>query len=194
LRIGVLGFQGSVREHLSALSFLDGVEPVDVKDKEALDSVGGLILPGGESTTISKLLVEANLMQALRERMKAGLPAWGTCAGLILMANQIAGEDTRHLAVLDVVVRRNAYGSQLDSFVAEQRVEEVSDEPQKLIFIRAPWVEEVGERVQILATHRGKIVAVKHGHLLGTAFHPELSHDLAFHRYFHKICLSASNV
>ena len=146
--------------------------------------VDALIIPGGESTAIGKLLKEYDLIAPLQERIKGGMPVWGTCAGMILLANRIVNQDTTYLNVLDVAVRRNAYGSQLDSFQAQAVVEKVSPEPFPLVFIRAPYIEQVGPEVEVLLCLHGHIVAVQQQHILATAFHPELTGDLRFHRFF----------
>lgn len=184
LKIGVLAFQGSVEEHIASLSKIDGIVPCKIKDENFLNEVAGLILPGGESTTIGKLIKDFNMAEPIVKRIREGMPVWGTCAGMILMAKGIVGENNVHLGVMDILVRRNAYGSQLDSFSAKLRIPEVSQEELPLVFIRAPWVEEVWGDVKVLAVLDGKIVAVRQGNMLATSFHPELTDDLSFHRYF----------
>ncbi|HML88199.1 MAG TPA: pyridoxal 5'-phosphate synthase glutaminase subunit PdxT [Methylomusa anaerophila] len=184
MTIGVLALQGAVKEHLDRLNSLPDVAGLAVKKAADLNNIDGLILPGGESTTIGKLLREFNLSPILIDKINRGLPVWGTCAGMILLAKAIIGEETRHLGVMDICVRRNAYGSQLDSFATELVIPKVSSSPVPLVFIRAPYVEETGKDVQILARVDGKIVAVEQGNMLATAFHPELTDDLTFHRYF----------
>jgi 5'-phosphate synthase pdxT subunit len=183
LTIGVLSLQGSVIEHGKALSRFENVRVLEVKTQETLKEVDGLILPGGESTTLSKLLTLFSLMEPLRERILSGMPVWGTCAGMILLAREIMGEPP-HLGVMDITVRRNAYGRQIDSFRTLANIPEVSDHPLPLVFIRAPWVEAVGEKVTVLCRNEGRIVAVRQGHMLATSFHPELTDDPCFHRYF----------
>ena len=184
LKIGVLGLQGSIQEHIKSLTKIDGVEPYIVKTKQDLDKVSGVILPGGESTTIGKLLNDFDLLNILKEKIENGLPAWGTCAGMILMAKDIVEQDTTYLRVMDIKVRRNAYGSQLDSFVTKMLIPEVSDKKIELVFIRAPWIEEVGEGVGVLARVDGNIVAARSDNMLVTSFHPELTNDVSFHEYF----------
>jgi 5'-phosphate synthase pdxT subunit len=188
LTIGVLALQGSIREHFFCLSKLKGVQAIEVKDQETLKAIHGLIIPGGESTTMGKLLRDFNLFEPLKNRILEGLPIWGTCAGLILLARNIVGESTVHLGVLEASVKRNAYGSQLDSFIAEKNIEEVSSSPLNLVFIRAPWIQEVSDKVKILATHEEKIIAVRQNNILATSFHPELTNDLSFHTYFYGMC------
>ena len=188
-KIGVLGLQGDVREHVRALRE-HGAEPSVVRRPEELAAVDALVLPGGESTTMSKLAVAFDLLEPLRERVREGMPAYGSCAGMILLADQLdnpaSGQQT--IGGLDVHVRRNAFGRQVDSFEADVDFEGFA-EPFHAVFIRAPWVEEVGPEVDVLARvasgpAAGRIVAVRQGRLLATAFHPELTGDLRVHRYF----------
>lgn len=183
ITVGVLSLQGSVEEHMHMLSSIDGIIPREVKTLEALNEVDGLILPGGESTTISKLLRIFGLLEPLKERILHGMPVWGTCAGMILLAKQIEGEQP-HLGVMDITVRRNAYGTQLDSFTTNAVIPEISKEEIPLVFIRAPWVEAAGENVNVLCKVQNHIVAARQGNMLVTSFHPELTEDLAVHRYF----------
>jgi 5'-phosphate synthase pdxT subunit len=182
--IGVLALQGAVAEHLACLNALEDVAARVVKTRAQLDDIDALIMPGGESTTMGKLLVEYELMRPLQERIKQGMPVWGTCAGMILLANQIVNQDWTYLNVLDVAVRRNAYGSQLNSFVTRTVVEKVSPEPMPLVFIRAPYIEKAGPQVEVLLRLNGHIVAVRQNNILATAFHPELTADLRFHQFF----------
>lgn len=187
LRIGVLAIQGSVIEHVNMLKKIDGIEPIEVKTPEQLYQIDGLILPGGESTTIGKLIEDYGLSSIIIERAKKGMPIWGTCAGMILMAKKISNQDKTYLNLMDIVVKRNAYGSQLDSFTAYEVIPAVSDKPLKLVFIRAPYVEKVADTVEVLATVDGHIVAVRQHNLIATSFHPELTEDISFHKYFIKI-------
>jgi len=182
--IGVLSLQGAVAEHLDCLNKLGNVRGLEVKTSQQLEQVDALIIPGGESTTMGKLLAEYDLIHPLQDRIKGGMPVWGTCAGMILLANKIVNQDWTYLNVLDVAVRRNAYGSQLDSFQAQAVVERVSPEPFPLVFIRAPYIEKVGLNVEVLLRLDGHIVAVKQHNMLATAFHPELTGDLRFHQFF----------
>lgn len=175
--------QGSVVEHLEAVKRLKNVEAVEVKTLAALSIVDGLILPGGESTTISKLLKLFGLFAPLKARIEAGMPVWGTCAGMILLAKELVGEPA-HLGLMDITVKRNAYGSQLDSFETSVPVAAVSPAPIQLIFIRAPWIERVGKQVEVLLELNGHIVAARQKNMLVTSFHPELGKGLEFHRYF----------
>lgn len=184
VRVGVLGLQGSVEEHMRSLSSIDDVLPCIVKTQEDLSEVNGIILPGGESTTIGKLLRDFELLDALKKRIEDGMPVWGTCAGMILLAKKIVDQDETYLGIMNIKVRRNAYGSQLDSFVTRGIVNEVSDGAIPMVFIRAPWIEGWGDDVRILATVNGKAVAAKSDNIIVTSFHPELTNDMSFHKYF----------
>jgi 5'-phosphate synthase pdxT subunit len=188
-RIGVLALQGDVREHLATLRGL-GADPVAVRRPAELDGVDGLVLPGGESTTMSKLARIFDLLEPLRQAAKDGLPMFGTCAGMIMLADRIEGgtADQETIGGLDVVVRRNAFGRQVDSFEADVDVAHL-DRPFHAVFIRAPWVEAVGPEVEVVATvatgpATGRIVAVRQGHLLATSFHPEVTGDPRLHELF----------
>lgn len=190
--IGVLALQGDVAEHLAILREL-GVDAVPVKHAAQLDDLDGIVIPGGESTTIGKLAAMYGLLHPLRQQLAAGMPAFGTCAGAILLARNALHADGSPaaqplLGVMDTVVRRNAFGRQVDSFEGDIEFEGL-DAPVHAVFIRAPWVERVGPGVRVLGRAGGhdstaKIVAVRQGHLLATAFHPELTGDPRVHRYF----------
>ena len=187
-RIGVLAYQGDVREHLTALAAV-GADPIEVRTLADLDSVEGLVVPGGESTVIGKLAARYGLLEPLRERARAGLPVFGTCAGLIFLAREVEGPPQDLLGVLDVRVRRNAFGRQVASFEGDVRMEGLDGGPVHGVFIRAPWVEEVGTAVQVLARVEGgpadgRIVAVRQGSLLATSFHPEITGDGRVHELF----------
>ncbi|MFD9222851.1 pyridoxal 5'-phosphate synthase glutaminase subunit PdxT [Streptomyces sp. NPDC060064] len=183
--IGVLALQGDVREHLIALAAADAVAR-PVRRPEELAEVDGLVVPGGESTTMSKLAALFGMLEPLRERIAAGLPVYGTCAGLIMVADKIldprSGQET--LGGIDMIVRRNAFGRQNESFEAAVEVAGVDDGPVEGVFIRAPWVESVGAEVEVLAEHGGHIVAVRQGNVLATSFHPELTGDHRVHALF----------
>lgn len=188
MRIGVLALQGDVGEHLAVLRRL-GAEPVEVRLAEHLRRLDGIILPGGESTTIGKLLVEYGLLEPLRERLQRGLPAYGTCAGMILLARDIGSSRQPRLGVMDLGVRRNAFGSQLDSFEQDLAVEGLAGGPLHAIFIRAPVIERAGADVAILARlPDGTPVAARQGSLLATSFHPELGDDGRMHDLFLRLC------
>lgn len=182
--IGVLALQGDVREHLRALTSL-GVAAIAVRRPSELTAVDGLVLPGGESTTMAKLARTFDLLEPLRQRVKEGMPAFGTCAGMILLADRIedgvAGQET--VGGLDVTVRRNAFGRQVDSFEGPVEVDGL-DAPVHGVFIRAPWVEQVGDGVEVLARAVGRIVAVRQGSLMATSFHPEVGDDARVHGLF----------
>lgn len=182
--VGVLALQGSFREHLAMLAKLNDVTPLAVKNTDDLARVDGLILPGGESTAQGKLLRDFKLLEPLRVRIRDGLPVWGTCAGLILLAKQIEGGEPTHLGVMDIAVRRNAYGGQLDSFTAAAVLPGISPEPFPLVFIRAPRIEQAGAGVEVLARYGEHIIAAKERNMLVTSFHPELTGDMRFHAYF----------
>jgi 5'-phosphate synthase pdxT subunit len=188
-KIGILALQGDVREHRRALIEL-GAHPVEVRRPEDLAGVDGLILPGGESTTISLLVQSAGLGPALQERLDAGLPAFGTCAGMILLARDVLDgrPDQVSFGAIDIGVRRNAFGRQVDSFETDLSVAAAGDDPLHAIFIRAPVVERVGDSVEVLASVDGRPVACREGPVLVTSFHPELSDDLRLHELFLKGC------
>ena len=182
MKIGVLGLQGDFREHARALEDA-GAAAVVVRRPEEVAEVDGLVLPGGESTTIGKLLDRFGLLQPLRERAAGGMPVYGTCAGLILMASEVVGphEAPHRLGVMDVTVRRNAYGRQVDSFEADLDVAGL-DEPFRAVFIRAPLVERAGDGVEVLASFDDRPVLVRQGRMLGSSFHPEMTGDNRVHR------------
>jgi 5'-phosphate synthase pdxT subunit len=183
VRIGVLSIQGSVAEHLARLLEVDGVLPVRVRDEKDLSGIDGLIIPGGESTAIGRLLNEFNLLQPIRARIVSGMPVWGTCAGMILLAREVEDEEP-WIGSMDIFVRRNAYGRQTDSFRSIEMVPSVSDIPLELVFIRAPIIVGTGVGVEVLLRTGEGIAAARQGSLLATSFHPELTSDNAFHAYF----------
>jgi pyridoxal 5'-phosphate synthase pdxT subunit len=181
-RVGILAVQGDVAEHAAALREA-GAEPVAVRLPRDLAGLEALILPGGESTAMRRLIDAYGLAEPILSLAASGAPMWGTCAGMILLARRIADGDEPILPLLDIEVRRNAYGRQLDSFEAELDVPALGDEPLHAVFIRAPVVTDVGPGVEVLATDpMGRVVAVREGRLLATAFHPELTGDRRFHR------------
>ncbi len=184
MKVGVLGLQGDVREHVRALESAGATTSV-VKRADQLAAVDRLVLPGGESTTIGKLLDRYDLLDPLRERVRTGMPLYGTCAGAILMATQIVGRhDAPHrLGVMDIAVRRNAYGRQLDSFEADLDVAGL-DSHFRAVFIRAPVIEETGPDVQVLAEVDGHPVLVRQGTMLASTFHPEMTPDARLHEMF----------
>lgn len=189
--VGVLALQGDVREHCAALTAA-GARAEPVRDVTGLSGVDGLVIPGGESTTISMLAVRDGLLEPLRAARDDGLPMYGSCAGMIMLADRVldARPDQQTIGGLDLTVRRNAFGRQVDSFEADLECAVLGPEPFPAVFIRAPWVEEIGPGIEVLArvgTSReadGRIVAVRQGRLLATAFHPELTGDVRVHEYF----------
>jgi 5'-phosphate synthase pdxT subunit len=183
-RVGVLALQGAFAEHLGILREL-GVEASEVRLPQDLEGLEGLIIPGGESTAIGKLAAAYGLMELLRQRGQQSMPMWGTCAGMIMLAKDAGAPDPPLLGLMDVTVRRNAFGRQVASFCQEMDVPVLGNGPFPGVFIRAPLIERIGPGVETLATlPDGGIVAVRQGHLLATAFHPELTPDRRFHRYF----------
>jgi 5'-phosphate synthase pdxT subunit len=190
--VGVLALQGDVREHLAALQDA-GADAVGVRRPEELDKVDGLVIPGGESTTMSKLLEIFELLEPLKTRLRDGLPAYGSCAGMILLASEILDTrpDAQHLGAIDMTVRRNAFGRQVDSFESDLDFEGIIGDPVRAVFIRAPWVERVGDAVEVLArvpesggAAAGRIVAVRQGRVVATSFHPEVTGDRRVHEFF----------
>jgi len=185
-KVGVLALQGDFREHIAVLRGL-GADAVPVRRPEELEEIGGLVIPGGESSVMDKLSRAFGLAEPLRDAIAGGLPVYGTCAGLIMLADRIldgiAGQQT--LGGLDVAVRRNAFGSQVDSFETDLDIPALGDEPMHAVFIRAPIVESVGVNATALArVDDGRVVAVEQGNLIGTSFHPEITGDTRFHQYF----------
>lgn len=187
VRVGVLALQGDTREHLAALREA-GAESFTVRRRNELDSSDALVIPGGESTTMTHLLRELELLEPLRARLAEGMPAYGSCAGMILLASEILdagvpGRDAAPLKGIDMTVRRNAFGRQVDSFEGDIEFEGL-DEPVHAVFIRAPWVERVGPDVRVLGRAGKHIVAVRQDTMLATAFHPEMTGDRRIHRLF----------
>ena len=192
-RIGVLALQGDVREHESALTEV-GADVIRVRSAADLESVTALVIPGGESTTMSKLALSNGLMEPLREARLAGMPMYGSCAGMIMLADRVtdARPDQETIGGIDITVRRNAFGRQVDSFETDLVIAGIGPEPLHAVFIRAPWVESAGADVEVLGAidsgeRAGTIVAVRQGPLLATSFHPELTGDLRIHRMFVEI-------
>ncbi|MGQ0570694.1 MAG: pyridoxal 5'-phosphate synthase glutaminase subunit PdxT [Armatimonadota bacterium] len=191
MRTGVLALQGDVAEHLRMLEAC-GAEPVEVRTPEELRGVDGLVLPGGESTTIWRLLNLYGLVGPLQERVREGLPLFATCAGMIIIARSVVGGEPPGLGFIDIAVERNAYGRQRESFETELAVPEVTDDPLKVVFIRAPVVVEVGPGVRVLAAHGGRPVLVRQGQVLAASCHPEISGDDRLHEYFVERLVEAS--
>jgi len=183
-KIGVLAMQGAFVEHIFALRQL-GAEAVPVRRVDELKGICGLVIPGGESTTICKLMREYSLIEEVCKLIAKGLPVLGTCAGMILLAKEILGPNEHSLKVMNIKVRRNAFGRQVDSFEADLDIPALGHPPFRAVFIRAPWIETAGEGVEILASlPDGTPVAAREGNLVATAFHPELTPDLRLHEYF----------
>lgn len=187
MKIGVLALQGAVREHRNALAAL-GMEPVEVRYPEQLTEVQGLIIPGGESTTVGKLMIRYGMLNPLVEMGRNGFPIFGTCTGLILLAKDISGSEQPRLGLIDMTVERNAFGRQIASFEMDMPIPALGEEPFHAIFIRAPYIIATGPEVEILARMEEKILLVRQGNLLAAAFHPELTGDLRLHRYFIERC------
>lgn len=186
MKVGILALQGDFREHETMLHKI-GVETTLIKLPEHLKSISRLIIPGGESTTIGKLLSIYNLIKPIRERVKKGMPIWGTCAGAILIAKYVSNglPNQNSLNLMNVTAKRNAFGSQLDSFETSLKIRHIGTVPLNVVFIRAPILESPGDNVEILAKIDGdKIVAVKQDKMIATCFHPELTNDTRFHKYF----------
>lgn len=194
--VGVLALQGDVREHVSALSDC-GVDAVSVRTPAELEKVQALVIPGGESTTIGKLARSFGLFNPIKNRIEAGMPTYGSCAGLILLSDRIldAIEGQESFGGLDVTARRNAFGRQVDSFESDIEFKGITGPKFRAIFIRAPWIEECGPSIEVLASIENHPVAVRSGNLLATSFHPELTSDNRIHRYFiENICANALKV
>jgi 5'-phosphate synthase pdxT subunit len=181
-RIGVLSVQGAFAEHADVLARV-GAEPVDVRTPRDLEGVDAIVLPGGESTTLGLVAQQSGLLDALRERLSDGLPALGTCAGMIVLARETTGGTQPLLGGMDIVVRRNAFGRQRSSFETALDVPAMGAGPVDAVFIRAPWIESAGPGVEVLAEHAGHGVAARQGDLMVTAFHPELSGERRFHEW-----------
>jgi 5'-phosphate synthase pdxT subunit len=182
MKIGVLALQGAVAEHIRMLEKA-GAEGVIIKKIEQLDEIDGIIIPGGESTTIGRLMRTYGFMEPILEFSKHNKPIFGTCAGLIIIAKEIAGQENAHLQLMDMKVARNAFGRQRESFEVDLPIAGIEDSV-RAVFIRAPLIEEVGPDVEVLCTYRDQIVAARQGHLLAASFHPELTDDYRMHSYF----------
>ena len=195
LRVGVLALQGDFREHIRALNHCN-VEATEVRRVSELEKIDALIIPGGESTTIVSLAKTFEIFDPIKKRIASGMPTYGSCAGMIMLADHIVaakdGQET--FGGIDITVRRNAFGRQVDSFETDISAPAISSTPIRAVFIRAPWVEKIGKGVEVLASYEGSdsnahAVAVRQDHLLATAFHPEITDDYSVHRYFlEKVC------
>lgn len=193
MKIGVLALQGAFREHCWMLERC-GATAVEIRKPEDLDDVAGLVIPGGESTTIGKLMVQWGLMEKIKTRVSQGMAVYGTCAGMIMLAKEIIDSDQPRLGLMDVAVRRNAFGRQRESFEASMLVPEFGEEPVQAVFIRAPYIEQADENVKIMAMVNDKIVIARQGKMLVTAFHPELTDDDRIHKYFISMISESENV
>ena len=187
LCVGVLALQGAFREHVAAVTRL-GATAREVRQLKDIDGIDALIIPGGESTTMCKLLNEWNMLEPLRQRILDGMPVYGSCAGLILLCREIENSDQPRLGVLDATVRRNAFGRQVDSFETDLNIPEIGADPIPAVFIRAPVLTGVGAGVTVLAEVNGQAVAVRQNNILATSFHPELTPDTRMHSYFLSFC------
>ncbi|MFR5133304.1 MAG: pyridoxal 5'-phosphate synthase glutaminase subunit PdxT [Terrisporobacter sp.] len=183
--IGVLAMQGAYEEHINILQDLD-VSPVEIRNKNDLQNIDGIIIPGGESTTMGKLIRTLDIYDDLKEKIESGMPVWGTCAGMILLAKSICNDDTVHLGTMDIEVKRNAYGRQLGSFNTKSNVKGIGEDIE-MVFIRAPYIENVDDNVEVLSVVDNNIVAAKENNMLVTSFHPELTSDYRVHKYFLKM-------
>jgi len=196
MKVGVLALQGDVREHVRSLSDC-GVSAQPVRRKNEIESIDALVIPGGESTTIAKLARSFGVFELIAQRIKDGMPTYGSCAGMILVANSVldAIEGQETFGGMDVVVRRNAFGRQVDSFESDLHFAGITDAPLRAIFIRAPWVESVSENVRVLAAVDNHPVAIQQNNVLATSFHPELTGDNRVHKYFiDSVCKDVVNV
>ena len=183
MKVGVLSLQGGVEEHVVAIEKL-GNEAILVKKQEDLDDIDAIILPGGESTTMGRLLRVTGLLEPLKKKIEAGLPTWGTCAGMILLAKEIENDDRKHLELMDICVRRNAFGTQIDSFTTRKVIEEISDKEIEMVFIRAPFIVSANDNVKVLCEVDENIVVARQDNILATSFHPELTDDTRVLEYF----------
>ena len=194
MKIGVLALQGDVAEHIASLGDC-GVIASGVRSKQEIESVDALVIPGGESTTIAKLAKAFGVFDLIKSRIASGMPTYGSCAGMILIADQIldGGAYQEGFGGIDAQVRRNAFGRQVDSFETDLTFAGISGAAFRAVFIRAPWVESVGTQVEVLASFNGHPVAIRQGHLLATSFHPELTGDNRIHRFFvDQLCKESS--
>ena len=194
MKIGVLALQGDVAEHIASLGEC-GVIASGVRSKQEIESIDALVIPGGESTTIAKLAKAFGVFDLIKSRIASGMPTYGSCAGMILIADQIldGGADQEGFGCIDAQVRRNAFGRQVDSFETDLTFAGISGAAFRAVFIRAPWVESVGTQVEVLASFNGHPVAIRQGHLLATSFHPELTGDNRIHRFFvDQLCKESS--
>lgn len=183
MRVGVLALQGAFLEHCRSLRAC-GADPVEIRKPEQLEGCRALVIPGGESTTMGRLMTAYDLLTPIREMAAAGTPIFGTCAGMVMLARQVEGLDQTLLGLMNITVKRNGFGRQVDSFEADLQIPVLGKEPLRGVFIRAPYITALGEGVEVLAVYHDKIVLVRQGKLLAASFHPELTDDLRLHKYF----------
>lgn len=183
MKIGILAMQGAFREHAAAFNKC-GCDTVEIRKPAELEGIDALVIPGGESTTIGKLICDYGLIEPIREKARSGLPVFGTCAGAILLAKELVEGEQSLLGLMDIRVHRNAYGRQVDSFEVEVEIPVLGGEPFPAVFIRAPRIEDARRGVEVLARYRDGIILARQGNLLAATFHPELTDDLRLHRYF----------
>ena len=190
IKIGVLSLQGDYQKHFDILSMINGVEPFFVRLPDELEECDGLIIPGGESTTVGKLMNRYGMDTAIKRKCSEGMAVYGTCTGMIIMAKDIEGSSQHRLSLLDITVKRNAFGRQIDSFETDLQIPKISSEKIRAVFIRAPLVTKVGDRVEVLATlDNGGIIMVRQGNLVASAFHPELTDNTSVHYWFCNLTL-----
>lgn len=192
IHVGVLALQGDVREHIAMMNGLN-IDCTPVRTADEISAVDGLIIPGGESTTVGKLLDRFGQMQAVRALPGLNKPIYGTCTGMILLAKNIENSDQHRIGIMDITIRRNAFGRQVDSFEEDLQIDGIPGDPVRAVYIRAPYVTRVGEGVKVLATTNSHPVMVRQGWLLATAFHPELTDDNRVHKYFLDMVIQAKN-
>jgi 5'-phosphate synthase pdxT subunit len=183
VKVGVLALQGAFAEHIKVLSILD-IDAIPVRLPSDLAGVQALIIPGGESTAISKLLLDYRLMEPIRDLIKEGIPVLGTCAGMVLLAKKVTGAEIEPIGIIDIEIKRNAYGRQIESFESDLSIPVLGDKAFHGVFIRAPIIQKLGSNVEVLCRVSNNTVAVKEGNVIACAFHPELTNDLRFHKYF----------
>jgi len=191
LRIGVLALQGDFEEHMRMVERC-GHEPTKVRLPEEIEGIDGLIIPGGESTTFGIIMERRNLIAPIRRAALSGMPIFGTCAGAIVLAKEIEGRNQPRLSLMDISVRRNAFGRQINSFEADIEIPLLGEPPFRCVFIRAPIITKVGEGVEVLAKFEDKVVLAKQGNMMACSFHPELTNDLRLHQYFISLCKTYS--
>jgi 5'-phosphate synthase pdxT subunit len=192
VNIGVLALQGDFQKHLEMCELIDGVDARIVKTVEEIQACDGLVIPGGESTTVGKLMERYGIDEAVRKRVAQGMAVFGTCMGMIMLATDIEGSDQQRLGLIDMTVRRNAFGRQVDSFETDLSIDAIGETPVRAVFIRAPFITSVHGDTKILATlETGEIVMVRQGNCLAAAFHPELTEDIRVHEYFANIAAAS---